>query len=230
MTGTFPGPVERTRSAEVDPSSHHFIVLSQLNAWMRDTAAPAARGVLLDFGCGGQPYREVFQPYVDRYIGADIAAAKGVELDLTLTAGQPIPLPSGSVDTVLSSQVIEHVFDVPGYLNECARVLRPGGRLILSAPMQYRHHEVPMDFWRFTRFGVERSLLAAGFSILDLRPCGGVFSLLGQIYLEHKVNAGRVSPRMVRWINRFALWLDRRWPDTEDTLLWMCIAERRPRP
>jgi len=45
-----------------------------------------------------------------------------------------LPVASDSIDTVVSLQVIEHVWDHPQFLAECARVLRPGGLLMLSTP------------------------------------------------------------------------------------------------
>lgn len=214
------------RSIEVSKDSHHYIVLSQLNEWVATCAAPAAKGVLLDYGCGGQPYKLVFEPYVTKYIGADVTAANGIVLDLELEVNCHVPLPKESVDTILSTQVLEHVSDFQFYLADCARLLRPSGRIIISAPMQWRHHEVPYDYWRFTKYGLIKSLESAGFKIVDLRPCGGVYSLLGQIFLSHLSTRGKLARLVTRMINRLALWLDKKKMDSEDTLAWMCIAEK----
>lgn len=45
-----------------------------------------------------------------------------------------LPLATGSVDVVASLQVLEHLWDQPGFLAECARVLRPAGSLLLTTP------------------------------------------------------------------------------------------------
>jgi len=218
--------LERMRSIEVDRDNHHYIVLSQLNTWMKTCAAPAASGVLLDYGCGGQPYKAIFEPYISKYIGADVAAASGVVLDIELDIDGGVPLPDESIDTILSSQVLEHVFDFRSYLLNCARLLRPSGRLIISIPMQWRHHEIPFDYWRFTRYGLEKSLESAGFKVLDLRPCGGVYSLLGQVYLDHLSARGKMNKLLTRAINLLALWLDKRDMDDDNTLGWMCVAQK----
>jgi SAM-dependent methyltransferase len=218
--------LERMRSIDVSKDSHHYIVLSQLNEWIATYAAPAAKGVLLDYGCGGQPYKLVFEPYITKYIGADVTAASGVVLDIELDVNRQVPLPNDSIDTILSTQVLEHVSDFQSYVADCARLLRPSGRLIISVPMQWRHHEVPYDYWRFTKYGLTRSLELAGFGIVDLRPCGGVYSLLGQIFLSHLSTRGKLNPFVTRMINRLALWLDKKMMDSEDTLVWMCVAEK----
>ena len=147
-------------------------------------------------------------------------------LDIELDVDERVPLPDESIDTYLSSQVLEHVFDFQSYLVGCARLLRPSGRLRMSVPMQWRHHEIPFDYWRFTRYGLEKSLNSAGFRVLDLQPCGGVYSLLGQVYLDHLSDRGKLTTFMTRVVNRLALWLDRRNMDADDTLGWMCVAEK----
>lgn len=218
--------VERISGLQVDLTSHHYIVLSQLHAWMARAGVPVARGVLLDYGCGGQPYRCLFTPRIERYIGADVAAAKGISLDIQFEPGQSLPLPDESVDTILSTQTLEHVYDFDAYLRECARLLRQTGNLIISVPMQWRQHESPFDYWRFTSHGLTAKLEEHGFVVATIEPCGGVYALLGQIFLSHQAETGRLRPRLTRWINRLSLWLDRRIPDTEDTLLWMCVARK----
>lgn len=219
--------LERMRDINVELDSHHYIVLSILNSWVMNVAAPASSGSLLDFGCGGQPYRRIFEPYISRYIGADVASASGVTLDLELIPDARVPLDDASMDTILSTQVLEHVFDFRTYLGECARLLKPRGRLIISVPMHWRHHEEPFDYWRFTKFGLKKTLEQAGFSILDLRPCGGVFAMLGQVFLDHRSACGKNQKIVTKFVNRIALWLDRKIPDTDDTLGWMCIGEKR---
>jgi SAM-dependent methyltransferase len=222
--------LKRIDSVAVDVRSHHYITLSFLHPWVLRTCLSVARGVLLDFGCGGQPYRRVLEPAVSRYIGADVAAAAGVEPDLRFVPGQRLALPDASVDTILSTQVLEHVEDVDQYLNECFRLLKPQGHLVISVPMQWRHHEVPFDHWRFTRFGLERTLREHGFELVSIEAGGGAWALMGQILLSHLNETGRLSRLRwcVPWINRLSLWLDRRYPDPDETLGWMALATRRP--
>ena len=207
---------------------HHYLALSIIDRWMREHAVGSVHGTLLDYGCGGQPYRALFEPYIERYIGADVVAARGVKLDLELVPGEPIPLPDKSVDAVLSTQTIEHVPDVESYLAECRRLLKPNGTLVLTAPMHWRHHEAPYDFLRFTRFGLIRLLEKHGFAIKNLEPCGGVYVLMGQIFLDHLAERGVKARIVYRILNQIALSLDQKFPDTEDTLNWQCLASKVP--
>lgn len=210
----------------LDPEDHHYIVLSYLHAWLESKALAVAHGELLDFGSGGQPYRALFETKVTRYIAADVQPTANLPLDIVLTPGKPVPMADASIDTVLSSQTLEHVPEPSFYLRECYRVLKPGGALILTAPMQWRHHEVPYDYYRFTRYGLEHLLRQAGFTTIDITPCGGVVALLGQIALSALSERGKPAPFIRRLVNRCALWLDRRFYDEHDTVNWMCTAQK----
>ena len=216
----------RIRNISLSLDNHHYISLKYIYEWLESTATREARGILLDYGCGGQPYRELFSKVVDRYVGADVAAAAGIMPDLMILPGEPLAVEDGSIDTVLSTQVLEHILDINFYLAECSRLLKCTGTLIITVPMQWRHHEVPFDYFRFTRFGITSCLTKHGFLIKSIAPCGGVYALLGQIFASHLAEHGVKRKWMFRLINSLALWLDRKIPDHEDTLNWMCIAKK----
>ena len=218
--------VSRITSIHVDPASHHYIVLSIFHRWLQEVALPQAHGVMLDFGCGGQPYRELFGSRISRYIGADVAAAKDTKLDIEIVPGERVPLDDASVDTILATQTLEHVFDVEFYLRECQRLLRPGGVLIMAAPMQWRIHEAPYDYWRFTRYGLSELVSRCGLTLETISPCGGVYALIGQILNSHLAEQGRGRGWIHRLINRLALWLDRKIPDPDETINWHCIVRK----
>lgn len=222
LTGTV-----RATDLTIDDGHHHYIVLSHLYRWMREVALPAAGGVLLDYGCGGRAYEQLFLARVERYIGADVAASANTRLDIELEPNGPVPLPDASVDTILSNQTLEHVPDHRFYLRECRRLLRPGGVLILTAPMQWRHHEKPFDFLRFTRYGLVAAIEGeAGCEVQQIAGCGGAYALAGQIVLGHLCEGRRRSRLLIKAINRLALWLDARSPDPDETINWMCLARR----
>ncbi|RME86337.1 MAG: class I SAM-dependent methyltransferase [Caldilineae bacterium] len=63
-------------------------------------------------------------------------------------ACEALPFPAGSFDTVLSHEVLEHVQDDVRSLQEIARVLKPGGRLVLFVPNRLYFFETHGHYWR----------------------------------------------------------------------------------
>jgi SAM-dependent methyltransferase len=126
---------------------------------------------VLDFGCGTRPYESLFLKKGMLYFGADISG--NPLADLSFEANEPIPMENNSVNIVLSSQVLEHVRDVQGYLDECRRVLKPDGVLILSTHGYWTYHGYPDDFYRWTFQGLYLVVEQAGFKVEKMIPCVG---------------------------------------------------------
>jgi SAM-dependent methyltransferase len=124
---------------------------------------------VLDVGCGNRPYADLFEGCF--YIGANYTIDI-VKPDLVADAMQ-LPIASRSIDLVFCSQVIEHVPRPWRLVEECHRVLKHGGWLVLSAPFYWPLHEAPNDYFRFTRYGLESLLLGAGFSDCSIETDGG---------------------------------------------------------
>jgi SAM-dependent methyltransferase len=140
-------------------------------------AISGATPVVLDVGCGNKPYADLFTGC--RYLGMDRSAVNA-DPDIIGEAAD-IPVQSGTVDIVFSTQVIEHVPDPQAMMRECRRVLRPGGFLILTGPFYWPLHEEPYDYYRFTKYGFEHLLRSSGFSSWEIRPDGGDWT---QIFLS----------------------------------------------
>ena len=113
---------------------------------------------VLDFGCGGSPYRSLFRGHYDR---ADIAA--NPDRDITLQSGSSLlPERLPEYDLVLSTQVLEHVENPAQYLTECRRALRSEGSLVLTTHGLFEDHPCPHDYWRWTAEGLAAQLKMAG--------------------------------------------------------------------
>ena len=152
---------------------------------LTEAAAKHARGRLVDVGCGAKPYAHVFAPHIDSYFGVDFAGTAednyGAETKADLYIdGTDTKLPSGSFDTLLSTQVLEHVFETNKFVAECHRLLAKGGRGIFTIPFVWQCHAEPHDYFRFTRYSLEQLFQRQGFRIVELSPIGGAYATLIQ--------------------------------------------------
>jgi SAM-dependent methyltransferase len=119
--------------------------------------SPGSR--ILDYGAGTSPYQFLFKDC--DYLKADITPETAP--DLLIEDGGNVPEEDGSFDIVLSSQVIEHVFDPQKYFQEVYRLLKPQGKFWVSVPCLYEDHKSPNDYQRWMRQGLARDLELAGF-------------------------------------------------------------------
>ena len=92
-----------------------------------------------------------------------------------------IPEPDASFDAVLCTEVLEHVPDPIRALDEMARLLRPGGIFIITAPFWSLTHFAPYHYATgFNRYFYEFHLGRLGFDIIDMIPNGNFFECVGQ--------------------------------------------------
>lgn len=213
------GAYVQTRLAPPFSDIDQIILLDVLAAVKR--FAGHASGELLDFGSGGSPYRGLFTG-VSKYMAADISPGPGI--DAVIGQNGRIDLPDESFDIVISTQVLEHVPDPVGYLREARRLLRPGGRMLVTTHGLFVEHGCPYDFRRWTPAGLVAEGKAAGFDVVESWKLSA--GARGAVQMLHySVRALRVPERPVlnklvgigrrlhRWIgislgNRFAAKLE----------------------
>jgi SAM-dependent methyltransferase len=148
--------------------------------WVRAQARAVPAGSrVLDLGAGSAPYRKDFA-HCD-YRTHDFAQLEPRQLlhggyaaiDIVADA-TAIPEPDGSFDAILCTEVLEHVPEPIKVVGEIARLLRPGGRLILTAPLGAGLHQEPFHFYGgYTPFWYERFLEQAGFEQVRIEPNAG---------------------------------------------------------
>ena len=146
---------------------------------------------VVDIGCGMRPYEPFLHELGLQYVGCDL----GGNCDVVIEPSRPIPLADGSARLVLSSQVLEHVWDLDWYLGECLRLLEADGRLILSTHGTWHYHPHPTDYRRWTRDGLSQELESRGFAVEHVTSVMGplawttLFRLYGLRYALQKVPA-----------------------------------------
>ena len=149
--------------------ARRFFDLQAGSAW-RDLRSilPALQGVVLDVGCGAQPFRPLISHPQSTYRGIDTDNAKahfGYEMpDTAYFSGEVWPSADASADAVLCTETLEHVFETRSFLAQAARCLKDGGALVLTVPFAARWHFIPYDYWRFTPASLKKLLEATGFA------------------------------------------------------------------
>lgn len=134
------------------------------------------KGRVLDAGCGSQPYRR----YVacDEYRGID--EARCVAADGIRASVEAIPFRDNTFDSIICTEVLEHVGEPAKAFEEIHRVLKTGGHLYLTTPQSWGLHYEPYDYWRFTRYGLERLVTGARLRVVTMERIGGIVTLTGQ--------------------------------------------------
>lgn len=144
-------------------STRHYLKLH-----LQEIAARVPAGsTVLDAGAGHCPYRDLF--HHTQYETADFCQVdkKYGQIDYVCDLSQ-IPVETASRDVVICTQVLEHLAEPDSVLRELARILKPEGTLILSAPLYYEEHEQPYDFFRYTQFGLRHLLQKAGLEATEM--------------------------------------------------------------
>ncbi len=138
---------------------------------------------LIDFGCGGMPYRSIFEPYVGQYVGVDLKANDRADFFVSARDSKT-RLPDQYADIVLSTQVLEHVNDPMAYLCECCRLLKHDGLLVLSTHGYWIYHPSPTDYWRWTGAGLQKVVESSGFQVVELSGIMGLASTSAQLFQD----------------------------------------------
>ncbi|MDP2181958.1 MAG: class I SAM-dependent methyltransferase [Actinomycetota bacterium] len=192
-----------------------------------DAARCCATGRVLDVGCGTKPYAEVFLSQGCEYVGLDVEDRGGVDV---VGTALDIPFDPESFDTVFSSQVLEHVRDPFRMLAECARVLRPGGYLILTAPFSWQIHEEPNDYFRFSEYGLRELSERAGLAVESIEPMGGIWvnvaTSISYFLFWQSHRKGRLNRLACRTVQRAGASLDRRYHWPQATNNYVLIARK----
>lgn len=219
-----------------DFASPYYLTRSALRREVAD-AALTFSGVLLDVGCGIQPYRDLF-PNCD-YIGVEVrqqASSGSAKRPDVFFDGRALPIRDASVDAVLCTQVLEHVANPAQFLSELRRVLPVGGRLLLTVPFVWDEHEQPYDYRRYTSFGLRHTLEAAGFRVTRQRKTLTNGAALVQIGLSFTMKVSANYPPPIRLAIRATAvgianplgWLLQRWgpqhPDLYLDNVVSCVA------
>jgi SAM-dependent methyltransferase len=161
--------------------------------WLKENLERIPGGSrILDAGAGTQRYRRFCEHL--RYVSQDVAQydGKGDEAGLqtgTFDFGKldivcditDVPEPDGSFDAIMCIEVLEHLPDPGAAVREFARLLRPGGHLIVTSPFCSVTHFAPYHYCSgFSRYWYQTHLTGSGFDSLEISPNGNFFEFVAQ--------------------------------------------------
>ena len=197
---------------------------SDRDAYVKRVAATVPQGSrVLDVGAGEGRYRDCFAHC--RYETQDFKQYEGTKQGLHQETWQytrldyvsditAIPVKDGTFDFVLCTEVLEHVPEPIKAIKEMARILKPGGRILLTAPLGSGLHQKPYHFYGgFTPYFYEKFLKENGLKILEIKPNGGFLKNFlqesGRVadWLVHARHLSRWDPRrhLIRFVFRFLI-------------------------
>lgn len=156
---------------KVFPTAHRLLV----NRALHTLGLIESENVLI-VGSGYDPYRRLFKK-TDGYFCLDIKLVHGVT-DIVADT-HSLPFAAESFDCLFASEVLEHLRSPDLFRNEAIRVLRKGGKLILTVPFLFHKHGDPYDYWRPTDYAIQE--LLKDFRRIEIKPLGNTFHVVSDL-------------------------------------------------
>jgi SAM-dependent methyltransferase len=136
-------------------------------------------GVVLDIGGRDRGKFKKPRDKVEKWIFADIEASHNP--DIVLDVADMKEVENGSIDVISAMELFEHVEKIDKGLQECHRVLKKKGLMMMSIPFLYRVHADPYDFQRWTEDKWRNELKALGFEKIRVEITGRYFTVLTEM-------------------------------------------------
>lgn len=173
-----------------------YFVVRRLGAFMSGQIGALARPGcrVADIGCGEQPMRAVVEARGGTYLGVDRSRGASGGVAILASAGE-LPLVSSGFDVVICSEVLEHLPDHAAAFHELARILAPGGHLLVTTPFVYPLHEEPYDFVRLTIHQLRSLASREGLELITAETLGDEVEVLATIWGQWFGRPGRSPVR-----------------------------------
>lgn len=149
-----------------------------------------AKGSLLDLGCGNAPLYHVYRDHAESITCIDWGGSQheNKHLDIEADISEPLEIANESFDTIILSDVLEHIPEPLQLFKEIHRILKPGGRLIMNVPFYYWLHEQPHDYYRYSEFALKRFCHESGLELEILESTGGAPEILADVFSKNIVS------------------------------------------
>ena len=163
-------------------------------------------GRMLDAGSGSyNRYSHFF--HCNSIVRMDVKEDNNVDI---VGSADDMPFKDNEFDSVLSTQVFEHLEYPEKAAAEIARVIKRGGYLLVTVPQWNELHEEPHDYWRYTCFGLKLLFERYGFSTIEYEQYGGFFSTRAQMCMRYLIDSLGLYKKK-SWFVRLISFLFRMW-------------------
>lgn len=191
-------------------------------------------GKVLDVGAGEVDRYGRFFSIKDR-VRMDVHPGPNVDV---VGSADNIPFDNESFDSVVCTQVFEHLKYPQKSAQEIFRVLKKGGHAVITVPQMNELHEEPHDYFRYTKYGLRVLFGDAGFKIVEENQRGGYYATLAQMRIRHLIGIlklydrpfwGRVVGKFLMLYGRSMIWLDHKHLFTDDktqTIGWCFVLKK----
>lgn len=178
-----PGDVNVRSTLMVDTIAPHY----------QNAVRSYAHGDILELGCGRVPLYGVYHDLASTVTCVDWEESPHHvgHADLYADLNKAVPLPGQAYDTVILTDVLEHIYTPCKLVAEIHRLLRPGGKAIIATPFFYWVHEAPHDYFRFTESALVRMVGEAGLQVISVEPMGGAPEVFGDLLYKQLARRGR---------------------------------------
>jgi SAM-dependent methyltransferase len=174
--------VQRRRAYSASIFRGDYFILKHLTRFLHDRLPREVRAgdVVVDVGCGEQPLRGLVQALGARYVGTDVTQNAQGTVDHVCSITR-LALEDASADVVICTEVLEHVSETACAFDELARVLAPGGRIVVTVPFAYPLHEEPYDFVRLTPYQIRACATACGLEVAEVQTAGNELEVIATV-------------------------------------------------
>lgn len=158
--------------------SSYFIVKHKLPVY-NINISKYSKGDFLDCGCGKQPYYEMYKDKVTSITCIDWGESmhENPHLDFQVDLNKKLDFEDSTFDSILLSDVLEHIYTPNSLILELIRVLRSGGNLMIFVPYMYLLHETPHDYYRYTEYYFRKIAEDHNLKLKEVIPWGGILDV-----------------------------------------------------
>ncbi len=192
-------------SAELSTGS--ILIADIIAGYFDQNIGKYAKGRLIDLGCGKVPLFEAYGNFITENICVDWrnSSHDNEFLDFECDLNYRLPFEDAEFDTVILSDVLEHIREPENLWKEMSRIMKRNGHALISVPFFYWIHEAPFDYFRYTKYALHYFVERNGFEIVEFETTGGMLEIITDIVVKHLQLMPVIGSPLAKFIQYFVL-------------------------